>query len=144
MEADSFDRCFIMLCNKHTEQECIVRGLFGDRKYRFDYLKEISPGDLGFLLNTTTNELIGPFKSITEAQIDIEEDAWIGEFRAQLRVEPIGEIKRMKEAAPLLAKAGIDLIDLPSGALVPVLPVQGKDIAKCLFEKFRIYSNGKS
>ena len=137
MEVDSFDRCFIMLCNKRTEQECRGRSLFGDRTHRFDYIKEIKPGDLGILLNTTTNELIGPFKSISEAQMDIEEDAWCGEFRAQVRVEPIGELKRLSEAATLLANAGVALVDLPSGRLVPMLPVQNAGVAQKLLELIR-------
>lgn len=131
-----FERCFIMLCNKRTEKECIGRSLFGDRKFRLDYMKEIRSGDLGFLLNTTTNELIGAFKALSDAQLNIEEDAWGGEFRAQVRVEPIGELKRINEAATILAKAGISLIDLPSGALVPLNPVQsasvGKKLSECL------------
>ena len=51
-----------MLCNKRTENECLERNLFGDRKYRLEYLSEIEVGDIGFLLNTTANELIGIFK----------------------------------------------------------------------------------
>ena len=125
-----------MLCTKRTEQECIGRSLFGDRKQRLDYIKEISQGDTGFLLNTTTNELIGSFKALSEAQLDIEEDAWNGEFRAQVRVEPIGELKRVREAAVVLANAGIKLVDLPSGKLVPMLPVQNRDVAKKLLASF--------
>jgi len=136
MAKDGFDKCFIMLCNKRTEKECITRCLFGDRKYRLDYMKEIRPGDLGFLLNTTTNELIGPFKALSNAQLDIEGDAWEGEFRAQVRVEPIGELKRISEAAILLANAGIKLVDLPSGKLVPMLPVQNADVAQKILELF--------
>lgn len=137
MAEDKFDRCFIMLCNKRTEPECIVRNLFGDRKYRIDYFKEIRPGDLGFLLNTTTNELIGPFKALSEAQLDIEEEAWRGDFSAQVRVEPIGELKRLSEADTILSKAGIKLIDLPSGAMVPLLPVQEGDCVEKLLKNFR-------
>jgi len=137
MSEDSFNKCFIMLCNKRTEPECIVRNLFGDRKYRIDYFKEIRPGDLGFLLNTTTNELIGPFKALSEAQLDIEEEAWRGDFSAQVRVEPIGELKRLSEADSILSKAGISLIDIPSGALVPLLPVQSGEVGKKLSECLR-------
>lgn len=136
MAEDTLRKCFIMLCNNRTEQECIGRSLFGDRRHRLDYIKEIRPGDIGFLLNTRTNELVGAFKARSEAQLDIEQDAWQGEFRAQVRVEPIGELKRVREAATVLAKAGIDLINMPSGALVPLLPVQNRDVAKKLLESF--------
>ena len=42
----------------------------------------------------------------------------------------------MKEAATVLAKAGVSLIDLKSGALVPMLPVQSRDVGKKLLERF--------
>lgn len=131
-----FEKCFIMLCNNRTENECIGRNLFGDRKYRLEYLSEIQPGDIGFLLNTTTNELIGIFKAQSHAELDIEEDAWQGEFQAQVQVEPIGELERVGEASNVLAEAGVSLIDLPSGALVPMLPVQGQDIGRKLLDQF--------
>ena len=144
MAEDAFEKCFIMLCNKRTEKECIGRGLFGDRQGRLEYLKEIRPGDAGFLLNTTTNELIGIFKSISDVQLDIEEDAWGGEFRAQVRVETIGKLKRLGEAAIFLAKAGISLIDLPSGALVPVNPVQSVTVGKKLSKYLLVFSYARS
>jgi len=92
---DNFEKCFIMLCNDRTENECIGRSLFGDRKYRLEYLSEIQPGDVGFLLNMSTNELIGVFRAQSGAELDIEEDAWQGEFRVQVQVEPIGEMNRL-------------------------------------------------
>ena len=133
---DNFEKCFIMLCNKRTEDKCIGRNLFGDRKYRLEYLSEIQPGDIGFLLNTTTNELIGIFKAQSQAELDIEEDAWQGEFQAQVQVEPIGELERVGEASTVLAEAGVSLIDLKSGALAPILPVQSRAVADKLLACF--------
>ena len=130
-------RCFIMLCNNRTERECLWRNLFGDREKRLQYLEGIQPGDIGILLNLSKNELIGLFKAKSEPELDIEEDAWGGEFRAQVRVEPIDELKRVDEAAIVLAKAGIQLIDIPSGKLVPMLPVQKEDCAEKLLKNFR-------
>jgi len=66
----------------------------------------------------------------------MEEDAWGGEFSAQVRVEPIGELKRINEAATILANAGVALVDLPSGKLVPMLPVQNADVAQKILELF--------
>ena len=131
-----FEKCFIMLCTNSTENECLGRGLFGDRKLRLEHLKDIHVGDIGFLLNTTRNKLIGSFKALSDAQLDIEEDAWGGEFSAQVRVEPIGELKRINEAATILANAGVALVDLPSGKLVPMLPVQNADVAQKILELF--------
>lgn len=131
------ERCFIMLCTSSTERECLGRNLFGDREQRLQYLEAIRPGDIGILLNVSKNVLIGLFKSQSEAQLDIQDDAWNGEFRAQVQVQRVGELKRIGEAASVLAEAGIQLIDLPSGSLVPLLPVQEGDCVKKLLKKFR-------
>lgn len=131
-----FEKCFIMLCNKRTENECLGRNLFGDRKWKLEYLTEIRPGDVGFLLNTTTNELIGVFKASSGAELDIEKNAWQGEFQSQVQVESVGELQRISEASTVLAKAGVSLIDLKSGALVPMLPVQSKEVGMKLLEHF--------
>jgi len=135
------ERCFIMLCTHYTERECLGRNLFGDRDQRLQYLEAIRPGDIGILLNISKNELIGIFKSQSEAQLDIQEDAWDGEFRAQVTVQPLGELKRISEAASVLAEAGIKLNVLPSGAMVPLLPVQEGDCVKKLLKNFREVSS---
>ena len=57
-----FERCFIMLCNDDTEGDCLGRNLFGDKAKRLEYLDEIKPGDIGFLLNVNQDELIGIYK----------------------------------------------------------------------------------
>jgi hypothetical protein len=137
MPNDAFEKCFIMLCTAKTEKECLGRGLFGDRAWRLQYLTDIRPGDTGFLLNVTRNELIGVFEARSEAQLDIEKEAWSGKFRAQVRVGTAGELKRLGEASSILANAGIALFDLPSGALVPMLPVQSKDVGAKLLELLR-------
>ena len=134
MAKDALGKCFIMLCNNRTEKECLGRGLFGDRGWRLEYMRDIQPGDVGFLLNTSANELIGVFKAQSEAELDIEKEAWCGEFRAQVRVEPTGDLKRVSEAATILANAGVALVDLPSGKLVPMLPVQNGCVAQNLLD----------
>ena len=132
----SFNKCFIMLCTKVTEEECLSRSLFGDRKWRLDYLKEITPGDIGFLFNMSTNELIGPFVAKSEAQLDIEENAWFGEFGAQVRVESLGEIKRLGGADGLLVLAGVPLDNLSSRVVVPLFPVHSHHVGERLLHAF--------
>lgn len=131
-----FEKCFIMLSTKNTEQECLLRNLFGDRRSRLDDLREIKLGDVGFLLNTSRNELIGVFAAASQAQLNIDEGAWQGEFPAQIRVAPMGEIKHLLEGDLLLAKAGVQLAPLPSGRLVPVLPVQPREVGLRLIQAF--------
>ena len=125
-----------MLCNILTEQECIDRNLFGDKAKRLDCLDEIKPGDIGFLLNIDRDELIGVFRACSEAQLNIEPKAWKGKFSAQVRVELIGQLKRIKDAAYILTKAGVGMGQLASGVPAPQYPVHGQDIGENILEHF--------
>jgi len=131
-----FERCFIMLANTLTEQECIDRNLFGDKAKRLHCLEEIKPGDIGFLLNIDRDELIGVFRACSEAQLHIDAKAWKGKFPAQVRVEVVGELKRIKDAAYILGKAGVALRQLASGLPGPQEPVQGKEVGEKLLGNF--------
>lgn len=131
-----FERCFIMLCNDDTEGECIERNLFGDKAKRLEYLDEIKPGDIGFLLNVNKDELIGVFRALSEAQLHIEPDAWDGKFAAQVRVELISELQRIKEATYILSKAGVGMGQLASGAPAPQYPVHGQDVGEKILGHF--------
>ncbi len=132
-----FERCFIMLANMLTEQECIDRNLFGDMARRFENLDEIKPGDIGFLLNIDRDELIGVFRACSEAQLHIEPKAWKGKFAAQVRVEPIGGLQRINDAAYILEKAGVETRQSVSGALVPEYPVHEREIGEKLLARFK-------
>lgn len=132
-----FERCFIMLCDDSTEEECLRRNLFGDMARRFENLEEIEPGDMGLLLNINRDELIGIFRACSECQLHIKPDAWNGRFAAQVRVEPVGELQRIKEAAYILKKAGLEMRQSVSGALVPEYPVHGRDVGEKILAHFR-------
>jgi len=132
-----FERCFIMLCDDQTEEECLRLNLFGDMARRLENLDEIEPGDMGFLLNINRDELIGVFRASSEAQLHIEPDAWDGRFAAQVRVEPVGELERIEDAAYILKKAGLGMRQSVSGALVPEYPVRGRDVGEKLLAHFR-------
>lgn len=127
-----------MLCNLMTEQECIDRHLFGDKAKRLDLLNEIKPGDIGFLLNVENDELIGVFQACSEAQMHIESDAWKGRFAAQVRVELIGELKRIKDATYILTKAGVSMGCLASGMPAPNCPVHEPEVCRNLLGQFGV------
>lgn len=131
-----FERCFIMLCDDDTEEECLRRNLFGDMARRLENLDEIESGDMGFLLNINRDELIGIFRACSEPQLHIEPDAWNGRFAAQVRVEPIGELQRVGDAAYILKKAGLAMRQSVSGALVPEYPVHGQEVGEKLLAHF--------
>lgn len=133
-----FEKCFIMLCTNHTERECLDRNLFGDRDWRLQYLREIKTGDIGLLLNIAKDELIGVFKARSEPQLNIEPDAWGGQFPAQVRVEPIGKLQRIPRAMSIFERIGIRTTKLPSSGLpVPQFPVHDRDVAEKILAHFR-------
>ena len=132
-----FERCFIMLCNNDTEGECLERNLFGDMARRFEYLDEIKPGDIGFLLNIYKDELIGIFRACSEAQLHIEPDAWDGKFAAQVRVELISELQRIKDATYILRKVGVGMGQLASGIPAPQYPIHGQDVGEKILANFK-------
>jgi hypothetical protein len=96
--------CFFAICTNKTENECIKKGLFGDKESRLQYLKSIKKGDFGFLLNVTKNQLLGIFAAESEARLNIDPDAWEGNFPAQVKVKLLGEIQRIKEATNKLGR----------------------------------------
>jgi hypothetical protein len=126
-----------MFCDDLTEGECLERNLFGDKAKRFQCLDEIKPGDIGFLLNINRDELIGIFRACSEPQLHIEPDAWDGKFAAQVRVELVGKLKRMKDAAFNLKRAGVGMSQLKSGAPAPQFPVHGRDVGEKILAHFR-------
>ena len=66
----------------------------------------------------------------------IRDQAWKGKFPAQVRVEIVGELKRVKDAAYILGKAGVALRQLASGLPGPQEPVQGKEVGEKLLVHF--------
>ena len=132
-----FERIFIMLCNDLTEGECLERNLFGDKAKNLQLLNEINQGDIGLLLNIDKDELIGIFRACSEPQLHIEPDAWNGRFAAQVRVEIIGNLQRIKDSAFILNKAGVVMSHLKSGAPAPQFPVHGRDVGDKILTYFR-------
>ncbi len=132
----AFERGFIMLCDDRTEGECLERNLFGDLAKRLQELDEIKIGDIGLLLNINKDELIGIFRACSPAQLHIEPDAWNRKFAAQVRVELVGKLQRIKDAAYILKKAGMEMRQAASGMLVPQYPVHGRDVAEKILANF--------
>jgi hypothetical protein len=125
-----------MFCDDRTEEECLKRNLFGDKARKLQELDEVKPGDIGLLLNINKDELIGIFRACSEPQLHIEPDAWGGKFSAQVRVELISKLQRIKDAAFILNKAGLGMRQSISGALVPQFPVHGRDVMEKILTHF--------
>jgi hypothetical protein len=128
-------RCFIMLCLKATQQECIDRQLFGEVERTFDLIKGLKPGDIGFLFNMDTNSLIGPFEAVSEPGYNLEPAAWKGKYPAQIRVKShLRHLKQIDDARQNLEGIGIKFDELRLGKLQPRLPVHDAAIAKRLMD----------
>ncbi len=132
-----YERGFIMLCNINTEAECLRRNLFGDVARKLTDLSEIKPGDIGLLMNFEMDQLLGIFKARSKARMQIEAKAWSGKFPAQVQVELIGELQRIKDAAHILKTAGIELKPNDWGAPIPPYPVYGREIMDKILCRFK-------
>ncbi|MCX7805227.1 MAG: AAA family ATPase [Planctomycetota bacterium] len=142
---DQMPPCFFMICTDGTEKECLDKGLFGDRAFQFDHMKAIERGHVGFLVNVSRDELIGPFEARDRAGMNIDPSVWGGGFPAQVRVKPIGEIKRISEASSKLTN--ILEIRLLKGHKIPAKKTYGPEITArvlALFESPQKSQNGSS
>ncbi|MCM8772638.1 MAG: AAA family ATPase [Candidatus Omnitrophica bacterium] len=138
--------CFFMLCTNSTEEECLTRNLFGEREWALPYLKTIKIGDIGFLLNVSKDELLGIFIAKSEAALNIEPEAWGGEFPAQIKVELIGELQRISNASQKL-KDFLELKKVDRGAFsyfVTKMKTYGPDITNKVLSLFIIPTNFES
>ena len=136
-----FERGFIMLCDDLTEGQCLERSLFGDKARKLQDLSDLEPGDIGLLLNINKDELIGIFRASSKAGLHIEPDAWDGRFAAQVKVELLGELQRIKDAAYILKKAGVGMAQLKSGAPAPQYPVHPREVMEKILTHFREHNN---
>jgi len=132
--------CFFMLCTNGTQKECVEKGLFGDKEWRLPYLKSISKGDIGFLLNITEDKLLGIFVAEGGVQLNIDPHAWTGKFPAQVRVKLIGQLQRIDESTEKLEKI-IDLREIskePFSYKVPEKNTYGPEITERVLSLFKL------
>lgn len=134
-------KCFIMLCLKTTQQECIDRKLFAEVERTFDLIRRLKPGDIGFLFNLDTNTLIGPFEAASEPGLNLEPEAWKGKYPAQIRVKlHTRHLKEISNANKVLEAIGIACDERRMGVYQPRLPVH--DSVKMNALKSHILNNG--
>lgn len=127
--------CFFMLCTERTEEECLRKSLFGDREWKLPDLKLIKNGDIGFLINVSRNQLIGLFQAVSPAQLNIDKEAWGGEFPAQVKVKSLGPIQRVNNASEQLGK--ILTLKKVHNYYIPRQNTYGPDITEQVLSLFR-------
>jgi transitional endoplasmic reticulum ATPase len=129
---------FFMICRNQTEQECLDKGLFGDREWRLPYIKSVQKGDLGFLLNVSQDCLLGIFEAEGPARLNIDQAAWGGGFPAQIKVRQVGDLQRIKSASAKLASF-MTLREIrrhPKSYKVPAQNAYGPDITQKVLSLF--------
>lgn len=100
-------RGFIFACTNSTQNECFSRLLFGNARPNGAVAIRVQEGDRLFLLNLETDLLYGVFRAITEGKLNIESDAWGGNYPYQVKVEAIGKIIPLLNAKKLLKDLGL-------------------------------------
>jgi transitional endoplasmic reticulum ATPase len=132
--------CFFAICTDKTEKECLEKGLFGDREWRIIHLKSIKKGDFGFLLNISKDQLLGIFAAESGAKLNIEPNAWGGEFPAQVKVKLLGKLQRINGATDKLKKIiGLRKIERDFYSYyVPSQNIYGPEITEKILSLFDI------
>jgi transitional endoplasmic reticulum ATPase len=128
-----------MICTNQTEQECLDKGLFGDREWRLPYIRSVQKGDLGFLLNVSQDSLLGIFEAEGPARLNIDQAAWGGSFPAQVKVKQVGDLQRIKSATANLASF-MTLREIrrhPKSYKVPAQNAYGPDITSKVLVLFK-------
>lgn len=132
--------CFFMLCTDATEQECLDKGLFGDKEWRLPYLKSIKKGDIGFLLNVARDQILGVFVAESDVRLNLDPNAWDGKFPAQVKVKLIDQLQRVNAASEKLEKI-IELREIPRDRFsykVPSKNTYGPDTTDKVLSLFRL------
>jgi len=132
-----------MICTNGTKQECLDKGLLGERESLLPYMRTIKKGDVGFLLNVSkdADELLGVFIAESQARLNIDPKAWNGQFPAQVKVKLDGELKTIKGATDKL-KNIIELKEIKKNIYhpykVPSKKTYGPEITKKVLSLFEI------
>jgi hypothetical protein len=106
-EEDVLKRGFLFACTDESERACLERRLFATWRLYGPVAIRIRSGDILFLNNIDTDTLYGVFKAITDGNLDIEEGAFNGRYRYQVKVEPLGGVVRIEKAKRVLSRFGL-------------------------------------
>lgn len=133
--------CSIWECTKWTEEECLKKNLFGEpEKSPRVRMQRPRKGDILFLLNISTDELLGVF--VAESDIgNFDPNAWKEvypkyKFPHQIRVKLVGELTRINEAIKKLTDCGVHTTELKSGTVVPRFFIYPPEITRKILALF--------
>lgn len=104
---NQFTKGHVFACTNSTEEESFKRLLFGTNKVYAPGAMKVKKGDFLFLLNLDSDLLHGIFRAVSDAQVNLEPEAWHGRYPYQVRVEPVGEVVSLKNAKKLMKELRI-------------------------------------
>ncbi|KAJ1447955.1 hypothetical protein M885DRAFT_623882 [Pelagophyceae sp. CCMP2097] len=76
---------FVFLCNSDTRSDVLQMQVFASSTYKLESMKRISEETLLFCYDYSTKEMLGVFFAQGCAGVDLEPNAFKGQFRAQIR-----------------------------------------------------------
>ncbi len=84
-----------MTCSNLTEDICLKLKLFGGQPNTLTVFSRVEPGDIGFLINTQQDALLGVFEAKSKAGNWVP-NAWkSGNYPVQIQVIPLTQLKRL-------------------------------------------------
>jgi DNA modification methylase len=136
----------VFVCTEETEEDSFKYRLFGTNRVHAPAMMKVKKGDFLFLLNLHSDLLHGVFRASSDAQMNIEREAWNGKYPYQIRVEPLGDIVSIKNARSLLKKLGIKhATPMVKNSLIRLLELyRPKEFAASEWVDFLIGSQTKS
>jgi DNA modification methylase len=86
--------------------------LFSTNKIYADKMLQVKKGDALFLYNVDTDTLYGVYRAKTEGRKNIIPEAWGGKYPYQVAVEPVGDIRTLRDAKKVFSRMNIDWKDV--------------------------------
>lgn len=98
---------FIFTCTDASQEDCFNRLLFGTSKIYGSVAMRVKKGSFLFLLNLDSDLLYGVFRAASDAGVNLDQEAWNGNYPYQVKIEPIWEITPLRNGKKLIKKLGI-------------------------------------
>lgn len=118
---DTFQCGYIFACTKNTQDECFSHMLFSTNKIYADKMLKVKKGDALFLYNVDTDTLYGVYKAKSEGGKNIIPEAWGGKYPYQVAIEPVGEIKTLRNAKKVFFRMNMNWKDIMDQTITNLL-----------------------
>ena len=110
---------FVMTCSRDTVEFCLKNLIFGGSKRTYSIYNRVQVGDIGFLINTSTDELYGIFEATSlasEPSQPWEPEGWGGRgatnYPVQIRVLQKFEVPTVTNQSRIWKEIGVETFQL--------------------------------